>query len=61
LIKSQSNCNALAVISRAVESSHYTVNDGVVMLVEENGVAVDRHKLIRKLKPARTRALLLVH
>jgi hypothetical protein len=31
------------------------------MLVEENGVAVDRHKLIRKLKPARTRALLLVH
>jgi hypothetical protein len=34
-----------------VESSFYTVNDGVVMLVEENGVAVDRYKLTRKLKP----------
>jgi hypothetical protein len=34
-----------------VASSHYNVVDGVVMLVEENGVAVDRHKLSRKLKP----------
>jgi hypothetical protein len=35
-----------------VESSFYTVNDGTVLLVEESGVPVDRHKLARKLKPA---------
>jgi hypothetical protein len=34
-----------------VESSYYVINDGTVILVEENGVAVDRHKLTRKLKP----------
>jgi hypothetical protein len=34
-----------------VESSFYTVNDGMVVLVEENGVPVDKYKLSRKLKP----------
>jgi hypothetical protein len=34
-----------------VEASFYTVTDGSVVLVEENGVAVDRFKLTRKLKP----------
>jgi len=34
-----------------IGSSHYTVNDGTVMLAEENGVPVDRYKLTRKLKP----------
>ena len=34
-----------------VESSFYTVTDGTVILVEENGFPVDRYKLSRKLKP----------
>jgi hypothetical protein len=34
-----------------VESGWYTVNDGTVTLVEENGVPVDRYKLTRKLGP----------
>jgi hypothetical protein len=45
-----------------VESSFYTVNDGTVTLVLENGVPVDKFKLSRKLKPgedARTIACVL--
>jgi hypothetical protein len=34
-----------------VESSHYTVTDDTVVLVEPNGVPVDKYKLTRKLKP----------
>jgi hypothetical protein len=34
-----------------VETGHYVVNDGTVMLVEPNGVPVDKYKLSRKLKP----------
>jgi hypothetical protein len=34
-----------------VETSYYTVNDGTVTLVEENGVPVDRFKFSRKLSP----------
>jgi hypothetical protein len=34
-----------------VETGWYTVNDGIVMLVHENGVPVDRYKFTRKLTP----------
>jgi hypothetical protein len=34
-----------------VETGWYTVNDGTVVLVEQNGVAIDRYKLTRKLRP----------
>jgi hypothetical protein len=34
-----------------VESSFYTVNDGTVTLVLENGIPVDKFKFSRKLKP----------
>jgi hypothetical protein len=34
-----------------VETGWYTVNDGIVMLVHENGVPVDRYKFTRRLTP----------
>jgi hypothetical protein len=34
-----------------IATGHYTVNEGTVTLVEENGVPVDKYKLSRKLGP----------
>jgi hypothetical protein len=34
-----------------VEVGYYVVNEGTVVLVEQNGMPIDRHRLTRKLGP----------